>query len=63
MAGKVINLRAARKSKTRDQAADKAAENRIKFGRTKGEKTRGERQSEKSDRLLDGHLIERPEED
>lgn len=62
MAPKVINLRAARKRKARDQAVDQAAENRRKFGRTKGEKTREQREGEKSDRLLDGHLIDRPEE-
>ena len=62
MVSKVINLRAARKRKARDQATDQAAENRVKFGRTKAEKTRDRHVGEKTGRLLDGHLMDRSEE-
>ena len=38
--GEVINLRSFRKSKERDERARKAAENRARLGRTKGERKR-----------------------
>ena len=51
----VINLKAARKRKTRAQASQVAAGNRAKFGRTPAEKARDEAQAradkEKLDRL------------
>lgn len=37
---KVVNLNRFRKQKARDDAAQQAAENRVKFGRTKAEKQR-----------------------
>ncbi len=36
----IVNLRQARKQKARADKAQQAAENRAKFGRTKGEKSR-----------------------
>ena len=39
MTAEVINLRRARKNKGRDEAAQLAEQNRVKFGQTKTEKT------------------------
>jgi len=50
----IINLRLARKARDRQKAAQKATENRAKFGRTKGEKTLEARRAEKLERDLDG---------
>lgn len=36
--GDIINLKAARKARARDQSAAQAAENRARFGRTRTEK-------------------------
>ncbi|MFN3869707.1 MAG: DUF4169 family protein [Hyphomicrobiaceae bacterium] len=52
----ILNLRRARKAKARRDAEQKAAENRVLFGRTKAERqiTRSER--ERNARQLDGSL-------
>jgi hypothetical protein len=62
MASKVVNLRAARKRKARDETALQASENRVKFGRTKAEKKRDQHESETARGLLDQHHIERSDE-
>lgn len=53
--GEVINLRQKRKASARTEKEKTASENRLKFGRTKGEKQKQEMLSEKAQRLLDGH--------
>jgi hypothetical protein len=58
MASNVINLRIARKRRARDLAAGEAAENRVKFGRTKDQKTKDHSEIEKTDRHLDGHRVD-----
>lgn len=63
MAGKVINLRGARKRKERDSAERRASENRAKFGRSKSEKERDRKIEDKVTRHLDDHRIERPDDD
>lgn len=55
---KIINLRAARKAKDREQARAKGDENAVKFGRTKAEKDLEKAQAEKTKRDLDGHARE-----
>lgn len=54
----IINLRAARKAKDREQARAKGDENAVKFGRTKAEKDLEKTQAEKAKRDLDGHARE-----
>ncbi len=55
---KIINLRAARKAKDREQARAKGDENAVKFGRTKAEKDLEKARAEKTKRDLDGHARE-----
>lgn len=50
----VINLRMARKVKTRGDAEAAAAQNRAKFGRTKTEKARAAMDLARAERQLDG---------
>ncbi|RAK60621.1 DUF4169 domain-containing protein [Phenylobacterium hankyongense] len=48
-----INLNKARKARQRDGARAKAAENRVRFGRTKAETTVSKLEAEKARRALD----------
>ncbi|TAM11578.1 MAG: DUF4169 family protein [Nevskiaceae bacterium] len=57
----IINLRLARKRKARVEKAEKAAENRARFGRTKAEKQHERLQEELDRTRLDGAHVE-PEE-
>ena len=54
----IINLRTARKRKARDEKAEKAAQNRIVFGRTKAEKDLTLAEAEQAAKKLDGHKRE-----
>ena len=49
----IINLRQARKAKTKQSKEKKAEENRIKFGRTKTEKLRDHFEKDKLNKGLD----------
>ena len=49
-----INLNKARKLKHRADAEKKAAENRVKFGRTKAEKTAQKSEKDRASKGLDG---------
>ena len=49
-----INLNKARKHKQRAEAEKKAAENRVKFGRTKAEKAAHKSEKERASKGLDG---------
>ena len=51
----IINLRKARKAKRRAEHEAQAAENRIKFGRPKGERQAGEAAQRLAERRLDAH--------
>ena len=51
----IINLRKARKAKGRAEAEARAAENRIRFGRTKDEKRGAEAAKRLEERRLEGH--------
>ena len=51
----IVNLRLARKRKSREEKDEKAATNRALFGRTKAERDRDLKLAEKSRRDLDGH--------
>ncbi len=54
MTGEVVNLRLARKAKSRATAEAKAAENRAKFGRTKAQKAIERIEAERAAKRVDG---------
>ena len=54
MSGDVVNLRLARKNKARSEAEKLAADNRVKFGMTKHEKTLAVKNKAIDARTLDG---------
>ena len=54
----VVNLRHARKQKTREAKAQEAAERRAKFGLPKAEKTRQADTQTRDREHLDGHRLE-----
>jgi len=54
----IVNLRMARKAKARTESASKAAENRARHGRTKGEKLRDRSETERLDRTVDGARLD-----
>jgi hypothetical protein len=56
--GQVVNLRTRRKRAVRQLAADKAAENRLKHGRSKTERVLEVARSAKADRDLDAHRLD-----
>ncbi|PIP00631.1 conserved hypothetical protein [uncultured Pleomorphomonas sp.] len=58
--GDLVNLRRARKDRDRRRREDEAAENRVKFGRTKVEKLTARAQDELEARRLDGHRLASP---
>ena len=53
--GDVVNLRLKRKVKLREEAADKASENRATFGRRKDDKKLTTLLNSKAESDLDGH--------
>jgi hypothetical protein len=52
----IINLRIARKARDRAAAAASADANRVKFGRSKGEKLASTTETARREKLLDGAL-------
>lgn len=50
----VVSFSKAKKAKGRENAKAQAVENRIKFGRTKGEKLKSKTETDKAGRTLDG---------
>lgn len=58
---KVVNLNRFRKQKARDEAERVAAENRIRFGRTKAEKARDEALARADQLKLDALKRESPQ--
>ncbi len=54
----IVNLNRARKDKARAERKAKAAENRVRFGRSKSEKTAGTEQAAKAKRDHAGHRLE-----
>jgi len=59
--GKVINLRAARKTAARAAARRQGEENAAKFGRSKAARLAEEQAAERMARHLDQHRRDRPE--
>ena len=58
MTGAVVNLRRVRKAKARLDQADKAAENRVRFGRTRADRQAQTDLEAKAARHLDGHRLD-----
>jgi hypothetical protein len=56
----LINFNKARKRKAREQAERQAAENRVRFGRTKAQKLRDAEAQAEAQRRLDGLRRETP---
>jgi hypothetical protein len=56
--GDLVNLRSARKQARRRRANEKAASNRLAYGRPKTERVLQQSRSEKDNRDLDGHRID-----
>jgi hypothetical protein len=56
--GDIVNLNRARKAKARAGAKAAAAENRVKFGRTKGEKKGVEGERAAIARIVDGAKLD-----
>lgn len=54
----IVNLRLARKARTRSKAASRAAENRVRFGRTLADKSLERSREEKRERELESHRRE-----
>lgn len=55
----IINLNKKRKAKKRLEKEKKATENRIKFGRTKKERLLIKQETERDERRLNGHQLEK----
>lgn len=51
----IVNLRLARKARTRSKAASRAAENRVRFGRTMADESLARSREEKRERDLESH--------
>lgn len=56
MTGEIINFRKAKKALDREAKEKQAAENRIKFGRTKAEKQKAAAEEDIKRRRIDAHL-------
>jgi hypothetical protein len=56
--GDLVNLKRFRKRAARDQSAEQAEVNRIKFGRTKTERALDEQRASRAKDLLDQHRID-----
>jgi Domain of unknown function (DUF4169) len=57
MPADIVNLNRFRKAKARDDTAKQAAENRVKFGRTKAEKSKVAAEEKLAVKRLDGKQI------
>jgi hypothetical protein len=57
----VINLNRKRKAKSRIENEKKASQNRIKYGRTKQEKTIEKRNAKRVESHLEGHKLDTEE--
>ena len=59
----VVNLNQFRKAKTRTDSAKQAADNRVKFGRSKADKAKDKAERERVGRALSGKEIPENSED
>ena len=56
---KIINLRRERKRRKKTVLEEKAQMNRVKFGRTRGEKKKDENDQQKSGQFFSDHKLEK----
>ncbi|MES2168310.1 MAG: DUF4169 family protein [Pseudomonadota bacterium] len=56
--GDLVNLKQIKKRIAREEADKQAETNRIRFGRTKGERSRDEQQAQRASDILDQHRID-----
>ena len=56
----IVNLKDFRKNRARAEAEAKAAENRVRFGRTRDERNRKAFEDKRAKRDLEGNRIEHP---
>ena len=56
--GDVVNLKRFKKRTEREQSAKAADANRTRFGRTKSERARDEKQKDRAGNFLDQHRID-----
>jgi hypothetical protein len=61
MSADIVNLRTARKAKTRAERDKAAADNRVAFGRTKAEKKATEAERRRAVEALEAHRRDDPE--
>ncbi|MEM9684627.1 MAG: DUF4169 family protein, partial [Pseudomonadota bacterium] len=61
--GDIVNLRGERKRRERIRKATKAAENRVRFGKTKAEKDRLAAEIERDSAAHDGRRLDREPDD
>ena len=54
----IVNLRQARKKRTRAEKEAKAADNRIAFGRSKAERKLSDKERDLADRRIEGHRLD-----
>ncbi|WP_305986196.1 DUF4169 family protein [Roseibium sp. MMSF_3544] len=57
MSAEIVNLRQVRKQKDRADKEKRAADNRLKFGRTKAERDAARRRREDLEKQVDGHRL------
>lgn len=57
--GDVVNLRRARKARARAEEKARAAENRVRHGRTGADRRAAKAEAEKAARAADGHRLDR----
>lgn len=58
--GDVVNLRLRRKQSARTERERQAAENRVRFGRSRLERHAADAEAERAEAALDGHRIVAP---
>ena len=56
--GEIVSLGKARKAKALAERRETAAENRVRFGRTKAERTAQAAETDRTERRLEGHRRE-----
>ena len=56
--GDLVNLRQVRKSKGRARKQQQAAENRIKYGRSKSDRRKDEIEEARQDKAMDGKRLD-----
>lgn len=62
MSAEIVNLRRVRKAKARSEREKQAADNRVAFGRTKGERALAEAERRRAETSIEGHRREVEEE-